>query len=94
MKSKPTKLSLGNFHGVFSALVTPMKASGKMDHARLGALADHQIRQGLHGLIPLGSTGEMPRRTEHSVVDTGGIGGEEGHRMRRTRLRLHTVNPK
>ena len=59
MKSEPTKPALGNFHGVFSALVTPMKGSGEIDHARLGAFADHQIRQGLHGLIPLGSTGEF-----------------------------------
>jgi 4-hydroxy-tetrahydrodipicolinate synthase len=78
MKSKPTMLPLGNFHGVFSALVTPMKASGEMDHACLGALADHQIRQGLHGLIPLGSTGEMPRMTALMRLC-----GDQG-RMRRT----------
>jgi len=52
-KSAPTQ-----FHGVYSALVTPMKADGEIDCGRLQEFADHLIRQGVHGLIPLGSTGE------------------------------------
>ncbi len=59
MKNKLSKPAAGNFHGVFSALVTPMKADGEIDHAKLGAVVNHQIRAGLHGLIPLGSTGEF-----------------------------------
>lgn len=55
MKSKPHP---GNFHGVYAALVTPMKANGEIDCLRLGALAEHLVRRGVHGLIPLGSTGE------------------------------------
>jgi 4-hydroxy-tetrahydrodipicolinate synthase len=47
-----------SLHGVFAALVTPMKADGEIDFTRLGRFADHLIRQGVHGLIPLGSTGE------------------------------------
>ena len=46
------------FHGVFAALVTPMKANEEIDCAKLGAFTDHLIRKGVHGLIPLGSTGE------------------------------------
>ena len=53
------KKNTSSFHGVFSALVTPMKANGDVDHAKLGAVVNHQIRSGLHGLIPLGSTGEF-----------------------------------
>lgn len=52
------KASKSTFHGVFAALVTPMKANEEIDYAKLGAFTDHLIRQGLHGLIPLGSTGE------------------------------------
>jgi 4-hydroxy-tetrahydrodipicolinate synthase len=54
MKTKSTR-----FHGVFTALVTPMKADGEIDLPKLACLVDHQARQGIHGLIPLGSTGEF-----------------------------------
>ncbi len=47
------------FHGVFTALVTPMKANGDVHALKLERFVDHQIRQGIHGLIPLGSTGEF-----------------------------------
>lgn len=58
MKTKSCPSHPGNFRGVFAALVTPMKANEEIDYAKLGAFADHLIRQGIHGLIPLGSTGE------------------------------------
>mgnify|MGYP001474709354 CR=1 FL=1 len=58
MKTKPSPSNPGNFHGVFAALVTPMKANEEIDYATLSAFADHLVRQGVHGLIPLGSTGE------------------------------------
>ena len=54
MKSKSTR-----FHGVFTALVTPMKANGDVHLAKLERFVEHQISQGIHGLIPLGSTGEF-----------------------------------
>jgi 4-hydroxy-tetrahydrodipicolinate synthase len=53
------KKNSSGFHGVFSAVVTPMQANGDVDHAKLGAVVNHQIRSGIHGLIPLGSTGEF-----------------------------------
>ena len=46
------------FRGVFAALATPMTADDEIDYAALGQLADHLIRKGVHGLVPLGSTGE------------------------------------
>jgi 4-hydroxy-tetrahydrodipicolinate synthase len=58
MKNKSSNLNSGKFHGVFVATVTPMKANEEIDYARLGAFTDHLIREGIHGLIPLGSTGE------------------------------------
>lgn len=71
MKKQPSK---NTFCGVFSALVTPLKTDEEIDYARLGAFADHQIRQGVHGLIPLGSTGEYyaltPDEREHVLRTT------------------------
>jgi 4-hydroxy-tetrahydrodipicolinate synthase len=44
--------------GVFAALVTPMTEDETVDLGRLAEHADRLIGQGIHGLIPLGSTGE------------------------------------
>lgn len=46
------------FRGVFAALVTPMKPNGEVAYRKLGRFAQYLIEQGVHGLIPLGSTGE------------------------------------
>lgn len=46
------------FRGVFTALVTPMSADGDILHTKLAGFVDYQISKGIHGLIPLGSTGE------------------------------------
>lgn len=46
------------FQGVFSALVTPLTADEEVDCARLAQLVNFLIGQGVHGLVPLGSTGE------------------------------------
>jgi 4-hydroxy-tetrahydrodipicolinate synthase len=58
MKTKPSPSYPGNFRGVFAALVTPMTADDVIDDDKLSELVDHLIGQGVHGLIPLGSTGE------------------------------------
>ena len=52
------------YHGIHVALCTPFRAGGKaVDHRRLRALVNDQIRNGIHGLIPGGSTGEFPALT-------------------------------
>ena len=58
MKTTPSKPCRGSFHGVFPALVTPMQANGEIDYATLGSFVNHLIGRGVHGVIPLGSTGE------------------------------------
>ena len=47
------------FHGVFPYLVSPVDAHGEVDADVLGQLVDHLVRAGVHGLTPLGSTGEF-----------------------------------
>lgn len=46
-------------HGVFPYLVSPIDAAGAVNDAVLGRLCDDLIAQGVHGLTPLGSTGEF-----------------------------------
>jgi 4-hydroxy-tetrahydrodipicolinate synthase len=45
--------------GVFTALVTPFRA-GAVDEAAFAALVERQIAAGVHGLVPVGTTGESP----------------------------------
>lgn len=44
--------------GAITALITPVTADGKVDERALGALVDWQVAEGIHGLVPVGSTGE------------------------------------
>jgi 4-hydroxy-tetrahydrodipicolinate synthase len=48
-----------DFHGVFPYLVSPIDASGRIATDVLGRLSSDLIKVGVHGLTPLGSTGEF-----------------------------------
>ncbi|MGN6309875.1 MAG: dihydrodipicolinate synthase family protein [Xanthobacteraceae bacterium] len=48
-----------DFHGVFPYLVSPIDAAGSIRTDVLGRLCDDLIKAGVHGLTPLGSTGEF-----------------------------------
>ncbi len=48
-----------DFHGVFPYLVSPVDADGQIRTEVLGRLCDDLIKSGVHGLTPLGSTGEF-----------------------------------
>ena len=61
------------FSGVFPYLVSPVDASGEVLTGVLADLVDHLVEAGVHGLTPLGSTGEFPylsREQKRNVVDT------------------------
>jgi 4-hydroxy-tetrahydrodipicolinate synthase len=47
------------FSGTYTALVTPFK-NGKVDQAALKRLVQAQIRAGVDGVVPVGTTGESP----------------------------------
>ncbi|AHM03638.1 Dihydrodipicolinate synthase [Roseibacterium elongatum DSM 19469] len=57
------------FKGSMPALVTPF-TDGKVDFEALKALAEWQIAEGSHGLVPVGTTGESPTLShdEHEQV--------------------------
>jgi 4-hydroxy-tetrahydrodipicolinate synthase len=62
-----------SFSGVFPYLVSPIHASGRVMEGVLTDLVDHLIEAGVHGLTPLGSTGEfayLGRDQRRGVVDT------------------------
>jgi 4-hydroxy-tetrahydrodipicolinate synthase len=47
------------FHGVFPYLVSPIDDAGRVKAEVLGKLVGDLIAEGVHGLTPLGSTGEF-----------------------------------
>ncbi len=50
---------MAGFHGVFPYLVSPTDSSGAIRTEVLARLCDDLIKAGVHGLTPLGSTGEF-----------------------------------
>ena len=58
-----------DFHGIFPYLVSPLdEATGQVREATLRDLIEHLIGQGVHGLSPLGSTGEIVYLTAEQRV--------------------------
>ena len=51
------------FSGAFTALITPFR-NGTVDVEALESLVELQISQGIHGLVPCGTTGETPAMSE------------------------------
>jgi len=50
---------MSDFHGVFPYLVSPVDPDGRVRADVLARLSDDLIKAGVHGLTPLGSTGEF-----------------------------------
>ncbi|MCL4182143.1 MAG: dihydrodipicolinate synthase family protein [Burkholderiaceae bacterium] len=48
-----------SFHGVLPYLVSPVDPDGRVRADVLARLCEHLIEAGVHGLVPLGSTGEF-----------------------------------
>jgi len=68
-----------HFRGIFPYLVSPVGPSGEVDAEVLARLCEDLIRAGVHGLTPLGSTGEFAylswtqrRRVVEVVVEAAG----------------------
>src|SRR2546423_15723416 len=73
--------------GVLVALASPLKRDGSVDEPAFARLVEHVLAGGVHGLLPLGSTGEgaaldeAARRRVLSAVGEAGAGS--GYTVRR-----------
>ncbi len=58
------------FSGCYTALVTPMTPAGQVDYEGLRKLTEFQIREGVRGILAVGTTGESPTLDweEHNLV--------------------------
>lgn len=66
-------MSHSSYHGVFPYLVSPIDPSGEVIRDVLARLCEDLIQSGVHGLTPLGSTGEFAYLTweqKHVIVET------------------------
>jgi 4-hydroxy-tetrahydrodipicolinate synthase len=64
---------MGNLEGLKgcgTALITPFLANGSVDEKTLASLVNWQIQEGIHFLVPCGTTGESPtlKHDEHLAV--------------------------
>ena len=56
---------MAKLRGAFTALITPMFADGSVDYEGFRSLIRFQLKKGIDGLVPLGTTGETPTLREH-----------------------------
>jgi 4-hydroxy-tetrahydrodipicolinate synthase len=60
---------MGSFAGVFVVMVTPFDAQGRIDFDGIGRCVEWWVSSGVHGILPLGSTGEFASLTEQERRD-------------------------
>lgn len=65
------------FRGTYTVMITPFDAKGAIDLSATADFVEWQITSGIHGLVPLGSTGEFLSMTDdektavaQTVIDT------------------------
>ena len=64
--------TLEGLQGVGTALITPFLRNGQVDEKTLASFVNWQIQEGVHFLVPCGTTGESPtlKHDEHlAIVD-------------------------
>jgi 4-hydroxy-tetrahydrodipicolinate synthase len=55
------------FTGAYTAIVTPFR-NGRVDEKKLASLVELQIKAGIDGLVPVGTTGESPTLSHEEHV--------------------------
>ncbi len=59
---------LGDLGGCGTALITPFRQDGALDVERLSSLVEWQVREGIHFLVPCGTTGESVTLTHEEYL--------------------------
>ena len=61
------------WQGAYTAIVTPFNRNGSVDFAKLRELVEIQIKNGIDGIVPVGTTGESPTlgvKEHEQVIET------------------------
>ena len=70
-------MSSETVRGCGTALVTPFDAEGRLDEPAIRALVDWQIEEGVHFLVPCGSTGEAATLSQEEHLRVVSIVAEQ-----------------
>ncbi|MBO5781034.1 MAG: 4-hydroxy-tetrahydrodipicolinate synthase [Opitutales bacterium] len=62
-------MTIKEFSGVWTAIVTPMNENGKVDYGSLESLVEKQIEGGVSGIVAVGTTGESPTLTPKEHIE-------------------------
>lgn len=65
--------NITKLQGCGTALVTPFRQDGSLDKDTLASLVEWQIREGIHFLVPCGTTGEGATLTREEFLSTVSI---------------------
>ena len=84
------EVPMTRFRGTYTVMITPFSPDGGVNVAALRQFVEWQIAEGIHGLIPLGSTGEFlslsdTERNSCCNSDRSGRGACPGSRRHRCR---------
>lgn len=60
---------MSTFNGIYTAMATPFRADGSVDHEAAARLADHLLAHGSDGLVIAGSTGEAATLSDPEQLD-------------------------
>jgi 4-hydroxy-tetrahydrodipicolinate synthase len=63
-----TKTPMRAIEGLFTAMVTPMKADGRVNEEAAVSLGAHLLANGSNGLVVCGTTGESPTLSDDEMV--------------------------
>ena len=64
------------FNGCGTALITPFDKEGNVDLVKYAALIDRQVENGVHFLVPLGTTGETPCLSDKEKLEIIQVAGK------------------
>jgi len=64
---------MSEFKGIFVVMVTPFDGKGEVDYPGIRRCVEWWIDQGVHGILPLGSTGEFASLTESERAEVARV---------------------
>ena len=64
------------FKGCGTALITPFDKEGNVDLVKYGELIDRQVENGVHFIVPLGTTGETPCLSDKEKLEIIQVAGK------------------
>ena len=62
-------MTIKEFSGVWTAIVTPMNENGTVDYGSLESLVEKQVEGGVRGIVAVGTTGESPTLTPKEHIE-------------------------